>query len=432
LLPPVAPAPVESDHRPRLSPRAAVGWLVGVALAMFAVSFLAADLIELHHDVYLLVYVTTAVGCLTWFARRSGTRWAPLLRRRPWWSLVVGIAVGGAVVGQVVAQDGTGHPSGAYFWFEVVWRGLAYGAVDALVLAVFPAAVAHLVLRGDRNGARRKLAFAGLVVLFSLVVSATYHAGYATYRGDTMARPLTGTVMWDVPAVLTGNPAGAVLAHTAVHTSAVVHQYRGGDDHLLPPELDGTYAENGGGFVGAGVAVGWLLLLLVVGVRGLRRRPGRLALAFMRLPLQAYRRGKGHLLGHTFVAFTHVGRRTGTPYQSVAMVLNEDHTIREVVVCAAWGPDTDWYRNLRADPASSVMLGRDAYVAEAIFLEDQDAIRVANGFRGRHPYRLRLMSRILGWGDLRDEKRVCAFVRTHPFVAFRPSAGPSGSRRRGG
>jgi len=49
------------------------------------------------------------------------------------------------------------------------------------------------------------------------------------------------------------------------------------------------------------------------------------------------------------------------------------------------------------------------------------AFGVAVQFRREHPRRLRLISTILGWGDLRDDAAVRGFVRTHPFVAFRPA-----------
>ena len=42
-------------------------------------------------------------------------------------------------------------------------------------------------------------------------------------------------------------------------------------------------------------------------------------------------------------------------------------------------------------------------------------------FRREHPQRLRLLSTILGWGDLRDDAAVRGFIRTHPFVTFRPA-----------
>jgi deazaflavin-dependent oxidoreductase (nitroreductase family) len=157
---------------------------------------------------------------------------------------------------------------------------------------------------------------------------------------------------------------------------------------------------------------------------GLRRQPGRLALILMRLPLRAYRHGAGWLLGRTFVAFTHVGRRTGQPHDAVAMVLRYDVVGREVVICAGW-TQTDWLRNLRAGPAATVQLGRDSFTPEHRFLTDDEALDVIAGFRRAHPYRLRMITTIFGWGDLRDDAAARAFVRGHPFVAFRPAAPPS-------
>jgi hypothetical protein len=137
-----------------------------------------------------------------------------------------------------------------------------------------------------------------------------------------------------------------------------------------------------------------------------------LALALFRIPLNAYRHGAGALLGRTFLQLTHVGRKTGQRHDAVAMVLCYDEAARQAVTCAGWGPETDWIRNLRAAPA----------VEARLFLSDDEAFDVATRFRRQHPHRLRLISSILGWGDLRDDARVRRFVQTHPFVAFRPAA----------
>jgi deazaflavin-dependent oxidoreductase (nitroreductase family) len=157
---------------------------------------------------------------------------------------------------------------------------------------------------------------------------------------------------------------------------------------------------------------------------GLRRQPGRLALGLFRLPLHAYRHGAGWMLGRTFLALTHTGRRTGRRYEAVAMVLRHDEVTSESVVCSAWGARADWWQNLRAGPAVTVRLGRSSYTPRHRFLTDDEAYDVVVHFRRRHPHRLRLICRILGWGDLRDDAAALAFVRTHPFVAFRPDTGP--------
>jgi deazaflavin-dependent oxidoreductase (nitroreductase family) len=154
---------------------------------------------------------------------------------------------------------------------------------------------------------------------------------------------------------------------------------------------------------------------------GLRRQPGRLALAAMRLPRPLYHRGFGRLLGHTFLLITHQGRKTGTARETVAMALTYDPDTRETVVCSAWGPNTEWIRNLRAHPALRIQTGRESYIPEQRFLSQDEAVAVGLEFRHRHPARLRLFAAILGWGDLSTEPAMRELVRNRPFVSFRPA-----------
>jgi deazaflavin-dependent oxidoreductase (nitroreductase family) len=157
---------------------------------------------------------------------------------------------------------------------------------------------------------------------------------------------------------------------------------------------------------------------------GLRGKPGRLALAVFRMPLRAYRYDAGWLLGRTFLLVVHIGRKTGQPHSTVAMVLRYDPGTHEAVICSAWGPNADWVRNLRAGPAVQVKLGRESYTPEHRFLSENESFEVAVQFRREHPWRLRLLSTLLGWGDLRDDDAASEFTRTHPFVALRPTAVP--------
>ncbi|HEX5414924.1 MAG TPA: nitroreductase family deazaflavin-dependent oxidoreductase [Chloroflexota bacterium] len=156
---------------------------------------------------------------------------------------------------------------------------------------------------------------------------------------------------------------------------------------------------------------------------GLRRRPGRVALWFMRLPKPLYHQGWGRLLGHTFLLITHQGRKTGKRRETVAMALTHDPKKKETVVCSAWGPNTEWMRNLHAHPALQIQIGREIYLPEQRFLSEDEAVAVATNFRDHHPWRLRLFATILGWGDLSTEVAVRDLVRTRPFVAFEPAHG---------
>jgi len=153
---------------------------------------------------------------------------------------------------------------------------------------------------------------------------------------------------------------------------------------------------------------------------GLRRRPGRLALAVFRLPLLLYRRGWGWLLDDTFLLLVHAGRKTGKRYSTVAMVVKYDARTHEAVICSAWGQDADWIRNIRAHPALQVQIGRDSFTPQQRFLSEDEGLAVLAGFRRRHPRRLRLMASVLGWGDLGSDAAVRDFVSTRPFVSLRP------------
>ncbi len=158
---------------------------------------------------------------------------------------------------------------------------------------------------------------------------------------------------------------------------------------------------------------------------GLRHRPGRLALALFRMPLRAYHHQKGWLLGHTFLLLTHVGRTSGQSHETVAMVLRYRPESSEVVVCSAWGPETDWVRNIRQRAAIQVEIGRETFEPEQQFLSAEESLSVVDECLREHPWRFRLMAWVLGWGDLGDEATARGFVRTRPFIAFRPAQAPA-------
>jgi deazaflavin-dependent oxidoreductase (nitroreductase family) len=140
----------------------------------------------------------------------------------------------------------------------------------------------------------------------------------------------------------------------------------------------------------------------------------------MRVPRPLYHRGWGRFLGHTFLLITHKGRKSGKRHETMAMAIAFDAATRETVVCSAWGPDTEWMRNLRACPALEIQIGGESYVPEQRFLSEDEAVLVGTEFRRRHPRRLQLLAAILGWGDLSSEAAMREFVRTRPFVSFRP------------
>jgi len=262
--------------RPALPPRHAplsrtdrhqlTEWYLGWALIVFAVPLIGTGLLELHHDLYLLVYFSVVGTFLASFAAHTHLDWRGWLRTRLWWSVAAGAVVGFAIVRNVMGDASMPHPSGGFYWFELAWRGLLYGTVDALSLFVFPATVAYLLLRdGDR---RRRLRFAGLSLVLTMGITAAYHLGYQQFRGRDLVQPEIGAVIATIPTALTGNPIGAIVAHSIYHVGANVHTY--GSAIYLPPDLAG-YAERGSGTTGLALAALWILIASIL-VYAERRR----------------------------------------------------------------------------------------------------------------------------------------------------------------
>src|SRR5690242_7523045 len=180
-------------------------WLGAGALLVFLVPWIGTDLLGLQPDLYYLTYFTVAVVFFTAFVTTHATALRPLWSGHLWQSLLVGRLVGIALAVGILTQAATPHEGGWRYGFEIAWRGVIYGSVDALTLFVFPAAVAYLVMHGNREGLKRKTAFAGLALALSLLVTTTYHLGYSEYRGNLLRYPEIGAIAANVPTALTGN-----------------------------------------------------------------------------------------------------------------------------------------------------------------------------------------------------------------------------------
>ena len=69
-----------------------------------------------------------------------------------------------------------------------------------------------------------------------ITITAAYHLGYERYRDVGVREPETGNILISMPMLLTANPVGSVLDHSAMHVAAVIHEYEG--DTRLPPQTD--------------------------------------------------------------------------------------------------------------------------------------------------------------------------------------------------
>ena len=211
-----------------------VAWFAFVSAVAFLVPFVGTSVLDLHHDLYYLAYFVTAVAVVLAYVRVERVDVRRIVTHAWPWSLALGAVAAVAVAGNVLGEEATERPSGPYFVFELLWRGVTYGAVDALLLSAFPGMIAYSILHGRVGGLMGKVRFAALALPLVLAITATYHLGYPQYREDGVGKPETGNTIISVPMLATANPIGAFIAHATMHTTAVVHTYE--TPVFLPPE----------------------------------------------------------------------------------------------------------------------------------------------------------------------------------------------------
>jgi deazaflavin-dependent oxidoreductase (nitroreductase family) len=152
--------------------------------------------------------------------------------------------------------------------------------------------------------------------------------------------------------------------------------------------------------------------------------PSPFAVRILKLPSALYRAGCGRLLGHRFLALTHRGRRTGRHYTTVLEVVRWRSELSEAVVVSGFGPHAQWYRNVLADGAEQVTIGRARFQPTVRVLDSEEATFVLADYERRNrliaPVVRAVLSRLVGFrydGSPDGRARVVAAL---PFVAFTP------------
>ena len=153
-------------------------------------------------------------------------------------------------------------------------------------------------------------------------------------------------------------------------------------------------------------------------------RPGTALRLLLRAPTWLYDHDLGWLLGKRFLCLTHVGRKSGRKYRSVLEVIGTKPAAGEVMVIAGMGPSSDWYRNIEANPAVEIVVGRSRFAPIHRRLDEAEAAAVLEEYERRNHWVLPIirpvLTKLLGWRyDGGDTARV-RLVRQLPIVAFRP------------
>jgi hypothetical protein len=209
-------------------------WVVFAGLVGFATAATFSGWLRWGRDTFVLVYAGITVSFLALYVLATGVRPRVQLRRRWPAGLIMGLLTGALLAYGVQKQPTSSRPVDGALAAALLWLGVVYGLLDALLLTVVP--VLSIYGNGPAEVLGRwpsRLKWAVLSLVASLGVTAAYHLGFVEFRGSNLMQPLIGNGIVTVSYLLAGNPLAPVIAHVTMHVAAVLHGV--GTTTQLPP-----------------------------------------------------------------------------------------------------------------------------------------------------------------------------------------------------
>jgi hypothetical protein len=185
---------------------------------------LFSSLLRLDRAAFVLAHAVLVAGFVAVYVRRAGLDVAQQLQRRRLGGMIGGLVFGLLLVPGVLEQPASAPPRGGDLAVALVWLGVVYGAVDALLLTVVPV----LSIYGSRGaelarGFTHRLGWGLAALGGSLFATTLYHLGFAEFRGPSLVQPLIGNAIITASYLLTGSPLAPLLAHVIMHGAAILH-----------------------------------------------------------------------------------------------------------------------------------------------------------------------------------------------------------------
>jgi len=202
-----------------------LGWIAAAGLLGFAISFIFAGLLHFPRRVFLIPYIILSGLFLYAFIQWTGIPFRGLIQHNWIWGLIGAALLALFLIKNILAQPVSQRAKGGSLVFDILWLGIVYGLVDALLLSVFPvlATWQAFSLSGLTVTLAGKILVGLIAVLASFLVTAAYHVGYPEYKGKGLVGPVIGNTTMTLGFLLTTNPLAAMLSHIAMHIAGVFH-----------------------------------------------------------------------------------------------------------------------------------------------------------------------------------------------------------------
>lgn len=149
--------------------------------------------------------------------------------------------------------------------------------------------------------------------------------------------------------------------------------------------------------------------------------PRGLARLLFKLPNIFYNLGLGSLMGARFLQLEHIGRNSGKRYKTVIEVVDFDPAAGVVNVASGFRENSDWLKNIKANPDVELNLRGRQYTARAKRLDILHAQDVLLEYAHKHPLAMRELAKFMGYQVDGSDEDILALADELPIIEFQLS-----------
>ncbi len=216
----------------------AILWILLASFIGFTIAAVFAGRLKLLRNIYLVFYIPIIAALFYAFIVSNSISIREIVLHNWGWGLVGAVLAAGFVVKNVLSQPSSERQKGFALLTDILWPGLTYGLIDALLLSVLPILAVKLAVDETTllNSWYGKVGFIFLGLIASFFATTAYHLGYPEFRGKKVIWPNIGNGVLSLAYLLTMNPLAAVLPHITMHIAAMIHGPK--TTGQVPPHYD--------------------------------------------------------------------------------------------------------------------------------------------------------------------------------------------------
>jgi hypothetical protein len=220
---------LQTAHEPEAVPArkwwAHLLWIAAAGALGFVIAAFFAGTLQLPRALFLVPYVALTLPFIYAYLRWTGIDIRRAALHHWAWGLAAAVIAGAFVVNNILNQPASPTPVGAELVGALLWFGVVYGAVDALLLSILPMLATWQALSalGWTRHWSGRIITGILALVASMVVTMAYHLGFPEYRNPSLMGPVVGNSVMSLASLVSMSPIGAVFSHIAMHIAAVLH-----------------------------------------------------------------------------------------------------------------------------------------------------------------------------------------------------------------